>query len=67
MIIDLLMQNFTDKQRKYAKYCEQFKTVNDLSHTLKKIQRSMDEILPSINEINELFPEEERLEVFQFD
>ena len=45
-IIDLLMQNFTDKQKKYAKYCEQFKTVHDLTHSLKKIQRSMDEIIP---------------------
>lgn len=67
MVIDLLMQNFTDKQRKYAKYCEQFKTANNLSHTLKKIQRSMDEILPTMNEINELFPQEDRLEDFTFD
>ena len=42
----MLMLNFTEKQKKYAKYCEQFKTVNDLSHSLKKIQRSIDEIIP---------------------
>lgn len=66
LVIDMLMQNFIDKQHKYAKYCDQFKIVHDLSHNLKKIQRSMDEILPMMNEINQLFPEEDRLEEFTF-
>jgi hypothetical protein len=61
------MQSFVEKQKKYAKYCDQFKTVNDLSNSLKKIQRSMDEILPMMNEINEYFPEQDRLEEFKFE
>lgn len=65
-VIDLLMQNFVEKQRKYAKYCDQLKVVHDLSHSLKKMQRSMDEILPMMNEINLLFPIEDRLEEFNF-
>ncbi len=60
------MQNFVEKQRKYAKYCEQFKTVHDMSQNLKKVQRSMDEILPMMKEINELLPAEDRLEEFTF-
>lgn len=63
----MLLQNFTHKQRKYAKYCEQFKAVNDISNSLKKIQRNMDEILPMMKEINEFLPENERLEEFSFE
>jgi hypothetical protein len=42
----MLMLNFIEKQKKYAKYCEQFKTIHDISHSVKKIQRSIDEIVP---------------------
>ena len=63
-VIDMLMQNFIEKQKKYAKYCEQFKTVHDISNSIKKIQRNMDEIIPMMKEINELLPENERLEEF---
>ena len=45
------MLNFIEKQKKYAKYCEQFKAIHDLSHSLKKIQRSIDEILPMMKVI----------------
>lgn len=60
------MQNYLDKQKKYAKYCEQMKTVNDLNVSVKKIRRNMDEILPMIKSINEFLPEEDRLEEFSF-
>ena len=66
LVIDTLIQSFIDKQKKYAKYCEQFKVVQDLSINLKKVQRSMDEILPMMKEINEYLPENERLEDFSF-
>lgn len=66
LVIDTLIQSFSDKQKKYAKYCDQFKVVQDLSHNLKKVQRSMDEILPMMKEINEYLPENERLEEFKF-
>lgn len=61
------MINFVEKQRRYAKYCEQFKTVSDLSNCMRKIQRSMDEIIPMMKEINDFLPENERLEEFTFD
>lgn len=66
LVIDIMLQNFVEKQRRYAKYCEQFKTVSDLSQSLRKIQRSMDEIVPMMKEINECLPENERLEEFTF-
>ena len=60
------MQSFVEKQKRYAKYCEQFRTVIDMSNNLKKIQKSMDQILPMLKEINEFLPEEDRLEEFTF-
>ncbi|RNA31981.1 Loss of heterozygosity 12 chromosomal region 1 [Brachionus plicatilis] len=65
-VVDLLMQNYLEKQKKYAKYCEQMKTVNDLNVSVKKIRRNMDEILPMIKSINEFLPEQDRLEEFSF-
>lgn len=61
-----MYQNFVEKQRKYAKYCEHFKTVSDLSQNLRKIQRSMDEIIPMMKEINDCLPDTDRLEEFSF-
>jgi hypothetical protein len=58
------MQNYVDRQRKYAKYCEQFLAVKDITNNLKKIQRKIDEILPMMKEINKMLPETERLEDF---
>lgn len=65
-VLETLLQNFVEKQRKYAKYCEQFKTVSDLAQSLRKIQRSMDEIVPMMKEINDILPENEQLEEFSF-
>ena len=64
--MDVLLQNFVEKQKLYAKYCDQFRIVSDLSNNLKKIQKSMDQILPMMKEINEFLPEEDRLEEFSF-
>jgi hypothetical protein len=58
------MQGYVDRQRKYAKYCEQFLAVKDITNNLKKIQRKIDEIIPMMNEINSILPEAERLEDF---
>ena len=62
----MLLQKFVEKQKKYAKYCEQFKSVNEISANLKKIQMNMDKILPMLNDINEYLPESDRLEKFAF-
>jgi hypothetical protein len=63
-VANTLMQSYTERQKKYAKYCEQFLCVKEISNNLKKIQRNIDSILPMISEINNLIPESERLEEF---
>ena len=59
-----MLEIFFDKQKKHAKYCEQFKAIEDISHSLKKIQRNIDEVVPMMKEINEFLPESEKLEKF---
>jgi ATP-dependent Lon protease len=65
-VIDMMLQNFSEKQRKYAKFCEQFKSIGEISNSLKRIQRTMDEVLPMIDEINDHLPSELKLEKFSF-
>ena len=65
-VVDNLMNRFYEKQKKYAKYCEHFRAVEDMSHSLKKIQRNIDEIMPLMNEINDFHPAEDKLEAFNF-
>jgi hypothetical protein len=60
------MQNFYEKQKRYAKYCEHFRSVGEISQSLKKMQRSIDEIMPMLDEINALLPDEDQLEKFTF-
>lgn len=61
-IVDLLTQNFFDKQKKYARFCEQLKVVDEMRHDVRKIQRNLDETLGMMKELNDLLPENERLE-----
>jgi len=61
-VANTLMHTFTEKQRKFAKYCDQFQSVKEISMTLKKIQRKMENIESMMKEINSSFPENERLE-----
>jgi hypothetical protein len=58
------MQSYTERQKKYAKYCEHFLCVKEISNSLKKISQNIDEIIPIMNEINLALPENERLEEF---
>jgi hypothetical protein len=66
IVVELIMQNFFDKQKKYAKYCEHFRSIGEISHSLRKIQRSLDETFSMLDEINMLLPESDRLEKFTF-
>ena len=67
-VVDVLIQNFVEKQKKHAKHCENFQIVGEMAQSLRKIQRSVEnEIVPLINKINAMLPEEERLEPFSFD
>jgi hypothetical protein len=67
IVIETLILSFVEKQKKYSKYCEQFKIIQDLSNSLKKAQRTMDEILPMMKELNDYLPDEEKMSDFSFE
>jgi len=62
--IHVLSSALTERQKKYAKYVEQFGRVSETLNTLKKINKSMDEIVPKMDMLNGLLPESEQLEPF---
>lgn len=62
--IHVLMNTLTDRQKKYSKYVEQFGRVTETLTTLKKIQKSMEDIVPKMDMLNRLLPTSEQLEPF---
>jgi len=62
--IHVLSAALIERQKKYSKYVEQFGRVTETLTTLKKINKSMDEIVPKMDMLNRLLPESEQLEPF---
>lgn len=63
--IQMLMNLMSDKQKKYAKYAEQFQRASETVLVLKRIKDSVDNIIPKMERLNNMLPQEERLEPFQ--
>ena len=61
----MLMNLMTDKQKKYAKYAEQFQRASETVQVLKRIRESVDSIVPKMERLNNMLPREEQLEPFQ--
>jgi uncharacterized coiled-coil protein SlyX len=62
--IQVLMNALVERQKKYSKYVEQFGRVTETLTTLKKIQKSMSDIVPKMDMLNRLLPASEQLEPF---
>lgn len=62
--IQVLMNALVERQKKYSKYVEQFGRVTETLLTLKKIQKSMTDIVPKMDMLNRLLPPSEQLEPF---
>ncbi|CAG5116101.1 unnamed protein product [Candidula unifasciata] len=62
--IQVLMNALVERQKKYSKYVEQFGRVSETLITLKKIQKSMTDIVPKMDMLNRLLPASEQLEPF---
>lgn len=58
------MNALVERQKKYSKYVEQFGRVTETLLTLKKIQKSMTDIVPKMDMLNRLLPPSEQLEPF---
>ncbi|XP_076334057.1 BLOC-1 related complex subunit 5 isoform X1 [Tachypleus tridentatus] len=59
-----LMSMMTERQKKFAKYAEQLGKVHDISSTLKRCHMTLTELVESMDTLNKLLPEEEKLEPF---
>ena len=61
----MIMNLMTDKQKKYAKYAEQFQRASETTQVLKRIRESVDSIIPKMERLNSMLPRDEQLEPFQ--
>jgi Tfp pilus assembly protein PilO len=64
-MIQKLMNTMTEKQKKYAKYAEQFQRTSETVLVLNRIQDTMNDIIPKMEALNKMLPPGEQLEPFQ--
>ncbi|XP_050418227.1 BLOC-1-related complex subunit 5 [Patella vulgata] len=62
--VNILLGNLNERQKKYTKYADQTKRINETLTALQKIQKTMDGIIPKMENLNKLLPPEEQLESF---
>ena len=59
------MQIMGEKQKKYAKYAEQFQRTSETVTVLNRIKDTMNDIVPKMEALNRMLPPGEQLEPFQ--
>lgn len=62
--ISTLYNNLTDRQKKFARYAEQIKKVNEMSSVLTRVKMSVDQVIPLMERLNSVLPAEDQLEPF---
>ncbi|XP_052807317.1 BLOC-1-related complex subunit 5-like [Mya arenaria] len=64
-IIQKLMHTMVEKQKRYAKYAEQFQRTQETVTVLNRIKDTMNDIIPKMETLNKMLPADERMEPFQ--
>ena len=62
--INMLLNLMQERQKKYHKHAEQFHRVSETATILNRVKDSMESIIPKMEILNELLPEDEQLEPF---
>ncbi|KAK3593873.1 hypothetical protein CHS0354_011478 [Potamilus streckersoni] len=62
--IHMLMNLMTERQKKYAKYAEQFQRASETVSVLNRVKGTIDDIIPKMDRLNHMLPPEEQLEPF---
>jgi len=63
--VALMYKAYSVRQKQYAKHAEKMYRVSDLIRTLSKCQVAFNESISTIDMLNNMLPEEERLEKFR--
>ncbi|KAL4233890.1 hypothetical protein ACF0H5_008563 [Mactra antiquata] len=64
-MIQKIMNTMTEKQKRYAKYAEQFSRTSETVQVLNRVKDTMNDIIPKMEALNKMLPKEEQLEPFQ--
>jgi predicted nuclease with TOPRIM domain len=61
-----VQQRLTDKQKRFASYCEQSKKLRDVANSLKRLDQSLSELANRMRAINVCLPIDEQLPALTF-
>ena len=61
-----VQQRIVDKQKRFARYCEESKKLRDVVTNLKRLDQSLTELADRMRAINLILPSDEQLPVLTF-
>ncbi|XP_078000392.1 BLOC-1-related complex subunit 5-like [Glandiceps talaboti] len=62
--INTIMASMTERQKKFAKYAEHIQKIEEMSAVLKRVQMNVDQLVPLMDRLNSVLPDDDRLESF---
>ncbi len=62
--VSTLYNNLTERQKRFAKYAEQIKKVNETSTVLSRVKMNVDQLIPLLDRLNNVLPPGDQLEPF---
>lgn len=61
-----VQQRIVDKQKRFARYCEESKKLRDVVTNLKRLDQSLTDLADRMRAINSILPADEQLPVLTF-
>ena len=63
-MIQAVMSTLRERQKRYFIYVEQLHRITEMATTLTKVTAAIDDIIPRMDQLNQLLPSSEQLESF---